>query len=100
MSQDPTMFWIFGLVLCLFVGPAQSSARTFLVRLTPHGREGQMFGLYATTGRAVSFLAPGLFTLFVGLTGDTRFGIIGIALVLLAGLVLMLPVKTVQRAID
>jgi UMF1 family MFS transporter len=48
----------------------------------------------------VSFLAPGLFTLFVGATGDTRFGIVGIALVLLAGLVLMLPVKPVQRAID
>jgi UMF1 family MFS transporter len=45
-------------------------------------------------------LAPGLFTLFVSAAGDTRFGIIGIALVLLAGLVLMLPVKAVQRSID
>ncbi len=39
--SGPTMFWIFGLVLCLFVGPAQSSARTFLARLTPPGREGR-----------------------------------------------------------
>ena len=30
-------------------------------RLAPPGREGQLFGLYATTGRAVSFLAPTLF---------------------------------------
>jgi UMF1 family MFS transporter len=43
-----------------------------------------MFGLYATTGRAVSFLAPGLFALFAGLFSD-RVGIVGIALVLLAG---------------
>jgi UMF1 family MFS transporter len=94
------LFWVFGLALALFVGPIQSASRSFLARVTPPGREGEIFGLYATTGRAVSFLAPGLFTLFVGLTGDTRFGIVGIALVLLAGLVLMLPVKTVQRAID
>ena len=72
------MFWIFGLILCLWVGPAQSSSRSFLARLAPVGREGQMFGLYATTGRAASFLAPGLFALFSGLFSD-RVGIVGIA---------------------
>ena len=51
-------FWVLGLLLCLFVGPAQSSSRTFMARLTKPGNEGQMFGLYATTGRAVSFLSP------------------------------------------
>jgi UMF1 family MFS transporter len=93
-------FWIAGLFLCLFVGPVQSSSRSFLARITPPGREGEIFGLYATTGRAVSFLAPGLFSLFVGATGDTRFGIIGVVLVLLAGLLLMLPVKARQSVID
>ena len=67
-----TGFWIVGLGLGLFVGPVQSASRSFLARMTPEGREGEMFGLYATTGRAVSFLAPGLFALFVGATGDTR----------------------------
>ena len=94
------LFWVFGLALALFVGPIQSASRSFLARVTPPGREGEIFGLYATTGRAVSFLAPGLFTLFVSATGDTRYGIVGIALVLLAGLLLMLPVKGVQRSID
>jgi MFS transporter, UMF1 family len=93
-------FWIAGLFLCLFVGPVQASSRSFLARIPPRGREGEIFGLYATTGRAVSFLAPGLFSLFVGATGDTRFGIIGIVLVLLAGLLLMLPVKAKQSVID
>jgi len=95
-----SLFWVLGLALALFVGPIQSSSRSFLARVTPPGREGEIFGLYATTGRAVSFLAPGLFTVFVSATGDTRFGIVGIALVLLAGLLLMLPVKAVQRSID
>jgi UMF1 family MFS transporter len=93
-------FWIIGLFLSLFVGPAQSASRSFLARVTPAGREGEVFGLYATTGRAVSFLAPALFTLFVGITGDTRYGAIGIAVVLLAGFALMLRVRGTQRAID
>ncbi|MGC0363247.1 UMF1 family MFS transporter [Rhodococcus sp. 27YEA15] len=84
--SGPLMFWIFGLALCLFVGPAQSSARTFLARITPPGREGQMFGLYATTGRSVSFLAPTLFGLFAWLFGADRAGIIGLLVVLGIGL--------------
>jgi len=86
-------FWVAGLGLGLFVGPVQSASRSFLARVAPEGREGEIFGLYATTGRAVSFLAPGLFALFVGITGDTRLGIVGIVLILAVGLVLMVPVK-------
>ncbi|WP_150307512.1 MFS transporter [Planctomonas psychrotolerans] len=93
-------FWIAGLFLCLFVGPIQASSRSFLARITPPGREGEIFGLYATTGRAVSFLAPALFGLAVAITGDTRFGIIGIVVVLLIGLLLMIPVKPRPAVID
>jgi MFS transporter, UMF1 family len=91
-----TMFWIFGLILTLWVGPAQASSRAFMARLAPVGREGEMFGLYATTGRAASFLAPGLFALFSGLFSD-RVGIVGIALVLLAGTVALAGVKSPPR---
>lgn len=86
-------FWILGLLLCLFVGPAQSAARTFMARLSPPGREGQMFGLYATTGRAVSFLSPTLFGLFAWLFASDRAGILGLLVVLALGLAALLPVR-------
>lgn len=82
--QGPTLFWVFGLLLCLWVGPAQASSRSFLARITPAERQGEVFGLYATTGRAASLLAPALFALFSGLHSD-RMGIVGIALVLGVG---------------
>ncbi|MDH6238657.1 UMF1 family MFS transporter [Aurantimicrobium minutum] len=88
-----TAFWIGGLMLTFFVGPAQASARAYLGHLAPEGQEGEIFGLYATTGRAVSFLAPSLFALFVLLGGATYYGILGIVVVLLAGLLLMLPLR-------
>jgi UMF1 family MFS transporter len=86
-------FWVCGLILCLFVGPAQSSSRTFLARSCPPGREGQMFGLYATTGRAVSFLAPTLFGASVAIFSANRTGIVGILAVLAIGLIALLPVR-------
>ena len=92
-----TAFWIGGLVLCLFVGPAQSASRSLLARLAPPGREGELFGLYATTGRAATFLAPALFALFIQATGDRAFGILGIVVVLAAGLVLLIPVRGEAR---
>ena len=95
-AQGTTMFWIFGLILTLWVGPAQASSRSFLAQVAPKGREGEMFGLYATTGRAASFLAPGLFALFSALYSD-RVGIVGIALVLGIGAAAMLKVTSPPR---
>jgi UMF1 family MFS transporter len=86
-------FWIGGLLLCLFVGPAQTSSRSLLGRLSPPDRAGELFGLYATTGRAASFIAPAGFALFTTLAQDQGFGILGIVLVLAVGLVLMLPIR-------
>lgn len=95
--EGPLMFWIFGLALCLFVGPAQSAARSFLSRVAPDGREGQLFGLYVTTGRAVSWLSPLAFGMFVLLGGTDRFGILGIGLILLVGALLLIPVVDPTR---
>lgn len=103
-----TVFWIVGMIMCMFVGPAQSASRSFLARLVPAGRTGEVFGLYATTGRVVSFLSPMLFgvaiTVGAALTGqhNTQYwGILGIVLVLFAGLLVMARVKehTEHRAI-
>ena len=92
-DAGPTAFWVGGLVLSLFVGPAQAAARSFLARVSPAGQEGQVFGLYATTGRAVSFLTPALWSLFIGIGGAQYWGILGIILVLAVGLGFMWMVK-------
>jgi UMF1 family MFS transporter len=97
--SGPTAFWIFGLALCLFVGPAQSSSRTYLARLTPAGQEGQLFGLYATTGRAVSFIAPTLVGLFTYLFATDRAGMAGILLVLALGVLALWKVRAPAPAL-
>ena len=96
------VFWVFGLAMTVFVGPAQSASRSFLARLIPEGHSGEVFGLYATTGRAVSFLSSSMWVLFLWIGGffvaegvsTVYFGILGIVLVLALGLLAMLPVRS------
>ena len=87
------VFWIGGLILSAFVGPAQAASRSLLARVTPAGQQGEIFGLYATTGRVASFISPALWTGFIAWFGATIYGVLGIGLVLLVGLVLLLLVK-------
>src|SRR4029079_17285437 len=87
-------FWACGLLLCLFIGPTQDSARTLLLRMTVHGKEGVAFGLYTMTGRAVAPLAPFMFSTFVAVFGADRAGIAGLMLVLAVGFFAMLAVRT------
>lgn len=100
-------YWIFGLTLSLFVGPAQASSRTFVSRFTPAGREGEVFGLYQFTGRAVSFLSGTFWSLSIGtavaigVSGNTTvYGIWGIVLILTVGLFLLLRVHPNPKVID
>lgn len=84
------IFWIGGIALSAGVGPAQASSRSLLTHVTPAGMQGEIFGLYATTGRVMSFLSPWLWAAFIGWFGATHFGVLGITIVLIVGLVLML----------
>ncbi|WP_084073010.1 MFS transporter [Demequina sp. NBRC 110052] len=93
----PMIFWVAGLVLCLFVGPVQSASRSLLARVAPAGKEGEIFGLYATTGRAASWMAPLLWTVTIAATGATIWGVLGIIAVIVVGFVALLLVKIPTR---
>jgi UMF1 family MFS transporter len=92
-------FWICGLLLCLFIGPTQSSARTLMLRMSVDGKEGVAFGLYTTTGRAVSFLAPTLISLFIDWFGAVRAGVAGLLVVIAFGMAAMVAVHAPHRAV-
>jgi UMF1 family MFS transporter len=104
----PITYWVGGLALTLFVGPAQAASRSFVARFTPEGREGEVFGLYMTTGRAVSFLSPLLWTtsislaLALGVANEqaTVYGILGLMLVLVVGTILMSRVSPTPQIIS
>lgn len=97
-STAQSVFWVGGLIVSFFVGPVQAASRTLLARLTPPGQAGETFGLYATTGRAVSFAGPLAFSGAIVLFGAQRWGLIGILVVLAVGLILVLPLRVPPSA--
>ncbi|NDH65774.1 MAG: MFS transporter, partial [Microbacteriaceae bacterium] len=106
-GMGQTAYWIFGLMLCLFVGPAQASSRTFVSRFTPAGREGEVFGLYQLTGRAVSFLSGTFWSVSIAaavalkVSGNTTiYGIWGLIVILAVGLALLLRVHPNPKVLD
>ena len=60
LVEDVTWFWVFALALGIFVGPSQSASRTLLTRMAPATKRTELFGLYALSGKATSFLGPAL----------------------------------------
>jgi len=106
-GMGQTAYWIFGLMLCLFVGPAQASSRTFVSRFTPSGREGEVFGLYQLTGRAISFLSGTFWSLSIliaislNVSGNTTiYGIWGLIVILAVGLALLLRVNPNPKVLE
>lgn len=86
------VFWVCGMLISFMVGPVQSASRTLLTRIIPAGEENETFGLYATVGRVVSFIAPALIGLFTAAFG-VRWGIMGIVVTLALGLLLFAPLR-------
>lgn len=86
-------FWIGGLALSMFTGPAQAASRSLLTRVTPAAMQGEVFGLYATTGRVASILSPAAWTIFVAAFASTVYGVLGIVIVLAVGLLLLVFVR-------
>ncbi|MHB1064799.1 MAG: MFS transporter [Georgenia sp.] len=86
------VFWAFGLGIASLVGAVQSASRTLLTRIVPPADVNETFGLYATAGRAVSFISPALIALFTFLAG-ARMGMLGIVITLTLGLVAIWPLR-------
>ncbi len=98
LAQDKATFWAFGVLVGIFVGPAQSASRTLMARLSPEGRRNEMFGLYALSGKLTAFLGPLLFGLATAFFETQRAGMAVVVLLLLAGgLLLAFTVREPKR---
>ena len=83
----------FAIIIAISITAAYGSSRALMARLAPAGMEGEVFGLYALSGSATAFLAPGLVAYFTTTYHSLRAGFASIAILLLAGLTLLFFVK-------
>ena len=74
LVQQVILFWIFGLMLGIFVGPVQAASRTYLARVAPKELQNQMFGLMALSGKVTAFVGPFLVGWLTYLFESQRMG--------------------------
>ncbi|MEI8125804.1 MAG: MFS transporter [Parachlamydiaceae bacterium] len=86
-------FWTLGLIMCIFVGPVQSSSRALMARVAPVHMRRQMFGFYMLSGKATAFFGPLLYGWVTYLTGSLRLGMSTIIILFILGglIILSLP---------
>jgi len=85
-------FWYLGIAVGLVMGGTQAIARALQSRFTPPSSAAEFFGFYAITGKFASALGPAMFAGVTSLTGNVRWGVLSIAVLFVAGLIVLLPV--------
>ncbi|MEO1198881.1 MAG: MFS transporter [Pseudomonadota bacterium] len=86
------------LVLGSLLGPIQAASRSYLGRMAEPNERGELFGLYAFTGKVTAFAAPLMVGIVTGATDSQRVGISVVLVFIAAGLALLLTVPANVRA--
>lgn len=94
LATEKWMFWVLGLIMCLFVGPVQSSSRALMARMAPPEMRQQMFGFYMLSGKATAFFGPMLYGWTAFVTGSLRWGMSTIILLFILGGLVLLTLPT------
>lgn len=92
-TKDKHTFMYLSMGLGIFMGPVQAASRTLAGRLAPHGMITQTYGLYAFTGKSVSFLGPLFYAAGTHFYGTQQAGMFTIILVWVVGLGLLSMVE-------
>jgi MFS transporter, UMF1 family len=92
-AMPDVVFYLCGAAIGAAGGTLQASSRTMMVRQGNPGRMTEAFGLYALSGKALSFMAPGLIALATTLSESQRWGVSPLIGLFAIGLLLLLWVK-------
>ncbi len=87
--QNKQVFWIFGLLIGLVIGPLQSASRSLVAHLVPQEQAAELFGLYALIGRLSNFIGPTMITCMTFFFRSKTIGLFVVVVMFFLGLLLM-----------
>ncbi|MBU0484070.1 MAG: MFS transporter [Proteobacteria bacterium] len=85
LQSKTIMFWILAFLVATSMGGIQALSRSFFGKLIPAERSAEFFGFYNICGRFAAIIGPLMMGIFGRLTGDSRYGVLSILLLLIAG---------------
>ena len=93
-SVGEQIYLAFAMLIGIASGPIQSSSRTLLARMCPEDKVTEFFGFFSFSGKITAFAAPLAIGAVTHVTGSPRIGIAMSLVFLIAGLLLLLRVKS------
>lgn len=86
-------FWILAILVGMFQGGIQALSRSYYGRIIPKDHANEYYGFYDIFGKTASVLGTFLVATTTAVTGNASFGVLSIAVLLVAALVLLLVQK-------
>lgn len=86
-------FWALALPLGIFMGPAQAASRSLMGRIAPVDQRGEMFGLFALSGRITAFVGPAVFATATAAFDSQRAGMATVLVFLSIGAAVLWGVR-------
>lgn len=86
-------FWILAILVGMFQGGIQALSRSYYGKIIPKDHANEYYGFYDIFGKTASVLGTFLVATTTAVTGNASFGVLSIAVLLAAALVLLLVQK-------
>ena len=93
ISVSIVLFWIMACLVGTVQGGIQAVSRSYYGKLIPKERSNEYYGFFDIFGKFASFLGPFIYSSVSSLTGHSSYGVIGLAILFAAGLVLLIAGK-------
>lgn len=90
-------FWILAILVGMFQGGIQALSRSYYGKIIPKDHANEYYGFYDIFGKTASVLGTFLVATTTSLTGNASLGVLSIAVLLVAALVLLLVQKDPTR---
>ena len=97
-ADEPTWFWVAGILIGIFSGPNQAASRSLMGRYVPPGMQNEFFGFFAFSGKLTAFVGPFLLGVVTGIAESQRVGMAVVILMFVVGLMLLIPVREPSRS--
>ena len=94
------LFWIMAIMVGTVQGGIQAVSRSYYGKLIPKERSNEYYGFFDIFGKFASFLGPVIYSVMAQITGRSSVGVLGLAILFIAGLVLLVVSKKHLEALE
>ena len=94
IQSNPSFIWLVALLVGMFQGGIQSVSRSYFAKLIPDKADSkEFFGFFSVFSQFSAILGPIAVSIIIMITGETRYGILGLIPMMVLGMIFLMFVK-------